>query len=281
MMQPTFHWFSRAASGLLMLAAGTALANEPTVSPQFPDRPADAIEGAAFVERILNMPIAQREADAVEEITRGNFPEFLRKLKSIPIQATGPDGKPIDGVLELMPDYLAVGSDGDFVRLPLAPQSAQKIADSFGCTLPTRKMVDAIDAAAEARLEPRPLTENREAAATFLQHHHIIERQRRGHELGNLVTGIKKDVVLSPRIFERPARLAIYGWRKLDGQPIQPLTIVHHNRYVDYSHGARLVNRTMLVAGRPADIPTLLQDPARCAIVSDEGAMEPPRYPRE
>ena len=180
-----------------------------------------------------------------------------------------------------MPDYLAVGSDDDFVRLPLTPQSAQKIADAFGCTLPTRKMVDAIDAAAEVRLEPRPLTENREGATTFLEHHKIIEDQRKGRELGQLVTGIKKDVVLTPRIFERPERLAIYGWRKLDGEPIQPLTIVHWNKYVDYSHGARLVNRLMVVDGQPVDVTAVLEDPSRCAIVSDEGAMKPVRYPEE
>ena len=27
----------------------------------------------------------------------------------------------------------------------MTPQTAQQIADQFGCTLPTRKMVDAID----------------------------------------------------------------------------------------------------------------------------------------
>lgn len=254
---------------------------EGTIAARFPDRPADAIGGAAFMERIDDMPLAEREATAVEEITRGNFPQFLRQLKSVPIKATGRDGKSIEGMLEVMPDYLAVGSDDDFVRLPLTPQAAQKIADAFLCTLPTRKIVDAIDAVADVRLEPWPLTEDREAAATFLRHHQIIERQRQGHELGQLVRGIKKDVVLSLRIFERPARVAIYGWRQLDGQPIQPLTIVHHNRYVDYSHGARLVSRTILVGGQPADIPALLQEPARCAIVSDEGAMKPARYPEE
>lgn len=246
---------------------------------RFPDRPTSAIGGAAFMERVKDMSLADREAAAVEEITSGNFPQYLRKLKSVAIETKSDDGKKIVGTLEVMPDYLAVGSDEDFVRLPITPQSAQRIADALGCTLPTRKMVDAIDAASEVHLEPRPLTENREDAATFLQHHQIIEDQRQGHELGQLVAGIKKDVVLTPRIFERTERLAIYGWRKLDGEPIQPLTIVHWDKYVDYSHGARLVNRMMIVDGQPADVTALLEDPARCSIVSDEGKMKPGRYP--
>ena len=96
-------------------------------------------------------------------------------------------------------------------------------------------------AQAELKLAPHPMTEVREAVATFAEHNQIIETQRNGKPLGLLTTGIKKDVVLTPRIFEKPNRLAIYGWRQLDGKPIQPLTIVHWNQYVDYSHGVRLV----------------------------------------
>jgi hypothetical protein len=181
--------------------------------------------------------------------------------------------------LKVMPDYLAVGSETDFVRMPMTPQAAQRIADRFACTLPTRKMVETIDHHADLHLPPRTLTENRESIATFLRHHKIIEQQRSGKPLGPLTIGLKKDIVLSPRIFERPNRLAIYGWRQLDGRPIQPLTIVHSNRYVDYSHGARLVSNAIEVDGKSWRITDLLRDPARCALVSDEGRIEPPRYP--
>ena len=94
-----------------------------------------------------------------------------------------------------------------------------------------------------------------------------------------LVTGIKKDIVLSPRIFERPERLAIYGWRQLDGTPIQPLSIVHWNRYVDYSHGARLVRNRVEIDRKPTTITALLTDPELSSLVSDEGPIDPPRYP--
>jgi hypothetical protein len=114
---------------------------------------------------------------------------------------------------------------------------------------------------------------------TFLEHHEIIERQRAGKPLGKLIVGIKKDIVLSPRIFERPNRLAIYGWRQLDSRPIQPLTIVHSDRYVDYSHGVRLVRNWIELDGKELKVNELLADPERCGIVSDEGPMSPPRYP--
>ena len=246
--------------------------------PQLPPRPAGAMGGRAFVQSIADLDRNDREAAILREITSGNFPEFLRNFKKVPIHGTTDTGE-IATTLVVMPDYLAVGSDDDFVRMPMTPQTAQQIADKFGCTLPTRKMVDAIDAQAELHLEPKPLTEAREAVKTFEQHHDIIEQQRAGKPLGLLVIGIKKDIVLTPRIFEKPDRLAIYGWRKLDGKPIQPVTIVHGNWYVDYSHGVRLVVNNVVLDGKEVAITDLLSDPARCALVSDEGPMTPPRYP--
>ena len=254
---------------------------QPTQRPaKLPPRTTDAIGGKAFINAIEGLTLLDREAAILREITGGNFPEFHRKLKTVTIRATDDDGTEIVGTLQVMPDYLAVGSDADFVRMPMTPQTAQQIADQFGFTLPTRKIVNAIDEQAEVRLEPRPLTSEREAARTFLEHHEIIEQQRAGNPLGLLTSGIKKDIVLSPRIFERPERLAIYGWRKLDGQPIQNLTIVHRNRYVDYSHGARLILSEIEVAGRTTAITEMIADPKRCLLLSDEGPMNPPRYPK-
>jgi hypothetical protein len=250
--------------------------------PGLAKRPQNAVGGAAFMKSLDGLSLDDREAAILREITSGNFPNFLRDTKTVEIRGKTNDGggeREVVSTLDVMPDYLAVGSDRDFVRMPVRPQTAQRIADQFGCVLPTRKMVDAIDAAAEVHVAPHPLTEEREAVATFAEHNQIIRKQIGLRPDGQLVTGIKKDIVLTPRIFERPQRLAIYGWRQLDGKPIQPLTIVHWDRYVDYSHGARLVRNAIEVDGKTLKIDELLADPARCGLVSDEGPMNPPRYP--
>src|SRR6185369_12613347 len=158
-------------------------------------------------------------------------------------------------------------------------QTAQLICDRFGCILPTRKLVDAIDQFAEVHVAPRPMTKDRELVGTFLEHNQLIEKQRGSNQLGLLVIGDKKDIVLTPRIFEKPHRLAIYGWRQLNGQPIQPLTTVHVDHYVDYSHGVRLVLDKIRIDGKTMKISKLLSDPDACGLVSDEGPMNPPRYP--
>ncbi len=49
----------------------------------------------------------------------------------------------------MLPDYLSIGSNDDWARIPLSPMAAQQIADSLNCFLPTRKMVDDIYKAAK------------------------------------------------------------------------------------------------------------------------------------
>lgn len=240
-----------------------------------PARPADAIGGTALMQRVASLPRDQREERIAAEILRGNVPEFLRRFKTIRITAVLKDGKPHTIDLRVMPDYLSVGSDTDFVRVPLTPMTATKIAGAFDCDLPTRKIVDEIYRQADVKLEPRPMTERREAVDTFIEHNQIIEEQRKGYALGELVAGIKKDLVLTNRLADKPGHVAIYGWHKLDGQPIQPLTTVHIATYVDYSHGIRLIDRHVVVDGKEMTIDDVLTSPELNPLVSDEGPLNP------
>lgn len=245
-------------------------------APGIPKRPADATGGAAFFKTLESLTPAEREEAVAKEVLRGNVPDFLRTFHAVTVKAM--DAVERTAAFEVMPDYLAVGSDADFVRVPMTPQTAARIADAFGCALPTRKVVDAVYGAAGVKLEPKPLTEARESPATFLRHNTLIEEQRAGKKLGALVAGIKKDVVASNRLAEKPGRLAIYGWHTPDGKPIQPLTIVHGEKYVDYSHGVRLMKRTVLVDGKPRDVRHVLYAADLHPLLSDEGPLARPTY---
>lgn len=71
----------------------------------------------------------------------------------------------------------------------------------------------------------------------------------------------------------------IYGWHYPDGKSIQPLSGVHHDRYVDYSHGVRLFCRYVLVDGKRYAIDEILRDPVLYKLLSDEeGVMEKTSY---
>lgn len=249
-----------------------------TLFAEIPPRPSDAPTGTEFFAQINDLPREEREAAILAELLRGNIPDFLRELKPVSVETIGLEGTKHHATFHAMPDYLAIGTDEDHVRVPMNPYTAQAFCDAFGFFIPTRHMVNAIWQAADVKLEPHPLTEEREAAATFLQHHNIVEEQRGDAPLGAIVAGIKKDVVISNRLSERENRVAIFGWHYQDGKPIQPLTIVHVDWYVDYSHGVRPVRALVDVDGKLLRYDEILADPHLHGLLSDEGEIRITRY---
>jgi hypothetical protein len=246
--------------------------------PGIPPRPSDADGGTAVFKRLAALSPADREEAIAREFLRGNLPDFLRNFQSIMVRGGDKAGKEHTATIAVMPDYLAIGSDSDFIRVPMTPQTAQRIADAFGCSLPTRKIVDEVHRNAAIKLDPIPLTEARETVETFARHNALIVKQRDDWKPGELASGIKKDVVITNRLGEKPTRVAIYGWHKADGTPIQPLTIVHRETYVDYSHGVRLITRTVTVDGKPRDMRHALHSPDAAGLLTDEGPIDYPSY---
>lgn len=251
-----------------------------------PSRPQNALTGSAFMQKVQLMTFAQRETEIYNEISRGNVPAFLRNLVTIRTSLKDSAGVSHTVSYDVLPDYLAIGSDSDFCRIPMGPVTAQKIADLCGMTMPTSKLVDDIYAHAEVKLAPvtyTPVGNANELVAKFTEHNAAIEGQRlaAGGQLGSLIGGTKKDVVVSNRIIEpnRPHHVVIYGWHKLDGSPIQPLTNIHIDTYVDYSHGIRLLNSELLLDGISYKIQNVLTDPLLYSILSKESApMTQPGY---
>jgi hypothetical protein len=261
---------------LLLFASQSLIAGGEDRPPtlRLPARAADGATGSKFAKQIELLQPVEREAAILREITRGNIPQFLRSLKSIEVTAAAFQGVDHRATCFVTPDYLAVGSDADFFRVPMRPLTAQAIADAGDASLITAKISDDIFAKADVKLPPRPLTKDRDLAATFYEHHQIIEGQRGGATLGVLIAGIKKDVVLTNRLRERERRVAIYGWHKPDGKPIQPLYVGHSDSHVDYSHGIRLMSRRMIVDERPMDVGEVLKSKELSPLISGEGPIE-------
>lgn len=211
---------------------------------------------------------------------RGNVPDFLRQFKTIPLTFTDAQGQVHRGEVRVLPDYLAIGSNQDFVRIPMTPLAAQRLANMLGCSLPTRKLVDAIFQQADVRVPPSPMPAGPQMTSSeyALRHQHQIDRQMAGAAPGRLMAGHKKDVVLSTRLEQHPGRVAIYGWHRPNGKPIQGLSTVHEASYADYSHGIRLVAGTMRVDGVERPVAEVLRDPTLAGLLSDEGVVRNPRY---
>ena len=152
--------------------------------------------------------------------------------------------------------------------------TAQAIADATNTSLITTKISDDIFRHAELKLDPKPLTKDRDATATFYQHHQIIEEQR-------------------GRKIARPTDRRHQERRRPDQPPqgkTQPrchlrLALSHrqanstalrrpHDWHVDYSHGIRLMSQRMIVDGQPMQVSDVLKDKDLCVLLSNEGPID-------
>jgi len=239
----------------------SALDNEPAISGrsscgdsiprdfmilEIPPRPQNGITGTKFAEMTKGWTGRKRQEAALQEFRSGNIPDFMRRLRPVRFQ------------------YHA--GHGDTIR------AAVNIAQEFGCVIPTRKIVDAVANQADFRFRPQPLPPGKRMRSSeyYVRHNQMIEEQHKGRPLGELVAGHKKDVVLTNRLLG-PERIAIYGWHRKDGKPIQSLSTVHGARYADYSHGVRLVYGKVCIDGKLRSIYEVLEDPKTAPVLSYEG----------
>jgi hypothetical protein len=262
---------------LASASAGTAQCPDILVS-EIPPRPSGAPDAAKFVQEILRLSAVERESRLATELQSANIPDRLRHLEPVTLRAENAGDAPTEITICVARDYLAIGSDDDFLRVPMGLQAAMATAASFGFVLPTPKMVDAIYEQAGIRLTPEPMPAGDEMRSTayFVAHDHRIEAQRDdvGGPPDGLIAGHKKDLVLTNRLWSKPGRVAIYGWHRPDGTAIQPLSTVHGARYADYSHGVRLVSLVAYVDGQPRSLLELLEDPRTADVLTGEGPIE-------
>lgn len=173
------------------------------------------------------------------------------------------------GYFEVASDYLALGNESNWTRVPIGGPSAQVIAEYFQACLPCAFMVDLIWKAADVKLTPQPFQDLSGMTTTrrFAEHNALIEKQRNGRN--GLIAGCKKDVVVSNRLLTYPQAVCIYGWHQSNGKPIQPVSTAHREWwYTDYSHGIRLINRQMVLDGQTVDVEAVLRDPARAHVLT-------------
>lgn len=238
-----------------------------------------SLTGHDFYHRAFAMKWQDRDSFILHEALAGNLPSFLKKFVPVNVSVfDSANNKTINATYYVSPDYLSIGTDDDWARIHITPVTAQIIADSLRCFLPTRKMVDDIYRAARIKLEPVPMYAFRDSTPTMWHHHLIVEGQRRGRK--GLIAGIQKDVVISGKITRdgRPGRVAIYGWHTPDGKPIQPLYTGHIFWWVDYSQGVRLIYRQVKVNGKWMDYIDVLKDPILQRLLCDEEYCDFYRY---
>ncbi len=227
-----------------------------------------------------------RDSVITDQVLSGNIPNFLRSFVPVEVKS----GKNTL-TYYVMPDYLSIGTDTDYVHVPLGAPAAQKIADAFGCILPTSKMSDQIWKAAKTKLPPKPMSgmtsnisgkkynpqqflkSKMSDTDSFIEHSNIIQRQMKSHKPGELVAGSKKDIVISNQLGSNS--LGLHGFHDTSGKPLQPGTGLtpHSAGYSDYSSGIRLIDRNAKLNGKVVDLKVILKDPVYASMISDEGVV--------
>lgn len=186
--------------------------------------------GSEFAKTIMNKIGKERDDMIVSAILSGNVPSFVNERRKV-------------GSIEIIPDYLAVGTDDDFLYCPMLIDGALRIAGAFGGSLPTAREVDDIYLSSEFQRNPNPLPYGPQMSSTewFVKHNKAVQENACRVKSGvkDVVAGHKKDLVIP----FKAGRITIYGWHQMNGKPIQPESGVHDSSWVDYSHGVRIVFR--------------------------------------
>ena len=215
----------------------------------------------------------ERERRFLEWFQAGYWPQNLSRFKPVQVQEGGHHL-----TYWVMPDYLALGNDQDWVLTPLTWLAAKALAEYWEVLVPTSKMVDQIYQQSQRVHWPHayPASDVMGSTAYFLNHNTWIQ-ERSGIELVDhpLIAGHKKDLVASPRLLVKTKKLALYGWHNLgNGAAIQPLSLWHGQFYVDYSHGVRFVAPEAALDGQKVSLRSILLDPQLAPLISFEGAFD-------
>lgn len=285
------------AASMLLLAVSSPKANaqsivygknsrlkkETMAVPYFQDKPQASLTGWDFMLKADKMGFWKLEDAIVEAVLEGNIPQELRSFRKIVFRTPVVDSveilrKPHKVEIWVLPDYISIGTSDNFVRMPMGPLAAQRIADSLHCILPTTFLVDRIAEVAQGHLNIfpfRPLGSRNSQPIVYQDSNNAINAlyDAKGYKFGQFISGLKKDVVLTYKILTIPGnenRVAIYGWHLPSGKAKQPLHIKHGNFYADYSHGIRMIYRTIKVDGKEYDAREVLESPQLYRLLSNE-----------
>lgn len=236
---------------------GSSFCSSDGIKMNLPARPRSAESGSQIVARLQNENGTSRDQKILEQVLAGNIPDSFRALEEVTIST--PRGQL---TLCVSSDYLSVGSNQDSVRFPLGMSAISNLFRRTNMVLPTKVIVDAAYAQADIKLTPSPKTPNNQMETTrYIAEHDATIDSQLGSRRG-FVAGHKKDVVLSDRLLSRPGKIAIYGWHRSAGDPIQPVSTVHHSNYADYSQGVRWVSDKARLGDEIVSVADLVSDSA-------------------
>ena len=122
------------APGLLKAAGPPTqpVACPANASAGLPKRPRRARTASALMADMRAIGGTERDRMVAEQVLAGNIPGFMRRFVPVTLHGTAPRHGRVEVTICVTPDYLALGEDTDFVRVPLGLPAAAAIADRLG-----------------------------------------------------------------------------------------------------------------------------------------------------
>lgn len=247
-----------------------------------PNRSDNSLSGTDFCNRYSGLYLNQRDVQIFAEISAGNIPEFLRTFCEVSITY-----KNNNIVIYVLPDYMCIGSDEDYVRMPMSAKTGQRLASIFDCMLPTKRMVDIIWKNAPNKINQSPMGPPYDATMQSMQrlrdHNSKIELEMQNKDKSLLTAGHKKDIILDNALAPNNPnkRISIYGWQGTSGISIQgpkPQSSAHAENYQDYSQCIRLVSNTCKLNGNMVNINQILDDKDLSYALNEDGVLRFKKY---
>lgn len=214
----------------------------------------------SFKDEFIKMqPGPAREQFLFNEIIKRGPPTNL-----VPVSITGPNNVKI--TYKVMPDYINI----DGVRAPLAPATAQRVADYFKMKLPTGKISKQIYDAAGTKVRATPLSssgyigadgkqysgkdvvESRISSSdAAIQYSKMTDEEITKNKIdkapNNIIAGHGKEVI---QPLGDPKDVSFGGWQGHDGKTLQPYTTAHKGgaaTHSEYGLFTRLIANDVVV----------------------------------
>ncbi|MFC1585244.1 hypothetical protein ACFL5V_06840 [Fibrobacterota bacterium] len=254
-----------------------SLAREPISFLNAPPRPENSLSGSEFAAFSRNLTRKQRQTAVMRELQRGNIPDFLRTFVPVAMESVR-NGDTLRAIIRVAPDYLSIGANQNFIRIPLSYQTAAAIAENFGCALPTQKMADAVCRQAEVKLtSPAPaLVPFRNEGTLYQDLQRKEQKLARTFPRGRLAAGHRRDLIVAGRSWNVLKHAALYSGCP-DQEPAVRLVYLFDGQFPDHAAGVRLVSSRVLVNGREMDIRELRRDSSLARVLAYEGPLRKTR----
>jgi hypothetical protein len=287
-----------------------------------PARVGDPVTGRQFIDDLKKLGPAERQAHILKLLDDGQVPDFLRDLYKVElVDVPDADGNLHKVQYSVMPDFVAIGTNDDYVLVPMNSEMAQHVLLSWDMAPPTAQMVDQI-ATRGPEVQFRADTGTKAFrpydSAEGLEKYYQRNEQVTGRDYydawldwtgtgpdssvvkhselgGHPAVGHMKEFVMMPaetlkgasdldpaKGDTNPDTIGMYHRTiQNDNGPGKGVPLDHNEQYFDYSQGLRAVSPIVYVDGTPMHISDVLKHDKLHTVLSGDGKMQNPALHHE